>query len=399
MPEMSIGEIREHTKRYTKELIPNTLPNNIKIWREQLHKIPVKQLADELLIDRNFLTAVEAQDKNFSGKTTIRYIKHFSSKNKKKSHMNFYAMYDVQKKCICDTTDEKFYISDCVFTISMKEVHELYEKEKKKKKEDPSIDDLIEYISARNPVIEKHLAQKADELEAKFKEEDKDIIDTEKLSVEFNEYRVVKSKVEDGNMVLNLEAIFKKEFEVKDHEFDINFARDEDKELTKMMIHMGYGEEIAALEYDVDNEFISVVNGKVILSKEYKIPNGRDVSDFYLTDTLDINQKEGDVEIKRAADGTPKKVKFKAVRPSINNFKRYRTLNNKTIEEMATSVGLTYNGYLNLEMGAQKISTKIMWGTCKSLRIPLETILNIDEYYERYCRHTKIRKRSSHEEE
>lgn len=398
MPDITIGEIREHTKIYTKELIPSTLPNNIKIWREQLHKIPVKQLADELLIDRNFLTAVEAQDKNFSGKTTIRYIKHFSSKNKRKAHMNFYTMYDVQKKCICDTTDEKFYISDCVFTVSMKEVHELYEKEKKKKKDNPSIDDLIEYISARNPIIEKNLAKKADELEEKFKEEDKDTIDPEKLSVAFDEYRVVESNVENGNMVLKLEAIFKKEFGVKDHEFDINFARDEDKELTKMLIHMGFAEEIATLEYDVDDEFISVVNGKVILSKEYKIPLGRELSEFYLTDTLDIKKKEGDVEVKKAADGTPTSVKFKTIRPSINNFKKFRTLTNASIEGMATSVGLTYNGYLNLEMGAQKISTKIMWGICKRLRIPLETILNIDEYYERYCRHTKIRKRNTHEE-
>lgn len=387
MSNITVGEINEYTKKYSKTLVPNVLPNNIKIWRELMQNMSVKQLADDLMIDRNFLTAVEAQDKNFSGKTTVRYIKYFSDKIGHK--INFYTMYDVQKKCTCDTTDEKFYSSDCTLVISIDEVLVLYEQEKKTKKENPSIDDLIEYITTRNPVIEKHLRKKIVELTKYFKK------NSNFISVKFDEYEVKNTKVKDGKIVVDFIAIFKKEYELKNYEFDINFARDEEKELTRMMINMGYKDEIATLEYEVDDDYISVVNGKVILNKEYKIPNGKEVDDYYTTDTLDIKKRDGNVEVKKAEDGTPTSVKFKSVRPAINNFKKFRVLTGSSIAEMSAAVGLTYNGYINLELGNQKISSKIMWRICKNLRVPIEKIVNIDEYAERYCRHIKIQKKNA----
>ena len=106
---------------------------------------------------------------------------------------------------------------------------------------------------------------------------------------------------------------------------------------------------------------------------------------------FDVNDEDIDVKFDKES-GRPLSVKFRSVRHDVNNFKQYRILQRMSLKEMHTSVGLSYNGYINLELGNQKISSKIMWRVCKKLKVPLESIVNVDEYFERFCKHTKIEK-------
>lgn len=371
MPNIKLYELRELEIDTEKYLVPNVLPNNFKGYRE-IRKNTVRQLADDLLIDRNFLTAVEANDKNFSGKTSVRYLKHFN--------INFYTVYDIQGKKKCGTIKDVFYACEGVFSLPIADAREAY-LNKNKNNVTPSNEEVIKFISEKDATM-----QNAIKGELLSKEE--------KYLLE--EYKVKETKLEDEVIHFYLEVTAKREVEVKDFQFDINFARDEDRDLTNSLLRIGYKDTIATLEYDVDNDMVSVINNKVIFNKSYRIPKIENkIEDYYETSELNIKEKEAGVEVKYDDEGSPTTVKFRAVRPEINNFKKYRILDSKSIEQMHKAVGLSYNGYINLELGNQKISTKIMWRICKNLRVPLEAIVNIDEYFERFCQHQKIEKKSS----
>lgn len=373
MPKLELNELFEIGKDTNKVLVPNILPNNIKDYRE-LKKLSVRQLAEDLLIDRNFLTAVEANDKNFSGKSTIRYLKHFG--------ISYYYMYDVQGRRKCDTIDESVYNCRGSFSITLDEMIQAYNVDKKmirlgKNGKDLSIDEMIKYFTNNNIM-----------LTSIIKEEGK------KIGVVFTEYEVTNTKIDKQIIHIDLLIRFTKEFELKDHEFDINFAADEDRKVSDWLFHMGYPETLATLHFDVDNEYVSVINNKVILDKEYKIPKSeKNLTRYYMASEFDVN--DGDIDVKFDKDGLPLSVKFRSIRPEINNFKQFRILQRMSLKEMHSSVGLSYNGYINLELGNQKTSSKIMWRVCKKLKVPLESIVNVDEYFERFCKHTKIEKKSA----
>lgn len=371
MPNIKLYELRQLEVDTEKYLVPNVLPNNFKGYRE-IRKNTVRQLADDLLIDRNFLTAVEANDKNFSGKTSVRYLKHFN--------INFYTVYDIQGKKKCSTIKDIFYSCQGVYSLPIEDAREAY-LNKNKNNAAPSNQEVIKFISEKDATMQNSIKGELLSKEEKYLLE---------------EYKVKETKLEDEVIHFYLEVIAKREVEVKDYQFDINFARDEDRDLTNSLLRIGYKDTIATLEYDVDNDMVSVINNKVIFNKSYKIPKIENkIEDYYETSELNIKEKEAGVEVKYDSEGSPTTVKFRAVRPEINNFKKYRILDSKSIEQMHKDVGLSYNGYINLELGNQKISTKIMWRICKNLRVPLEAIVNIDEYFERFCQHQKIEKKGS----
>jgi transcriptional regulator with XRE-family HTH domain len=373
MPKLELNQLFEIAKDTNRVLVPNILPNNIKDYRE-LKKLSVRQLAEDLLIDRNFLTAVEANDKNFSGKSTIRYLKHFG--------ISYYYMYDVQGKRECDTIDECVYNCTGRFSITLDEIIQEYDIDKKmirtgKKGKDLSVEEMVKYFTKKNNMLTNII-----------KAEGKN------LGVVFREYEVTETKI--NNRIVNIDLLirFTKAFELKDQEFDINFAAHQEREVSDWLFHMGYPETIATLDFEVDNEYVSVINNKVILDKEYKIPKSeKNLENYYMASEFDINDRDIDVKIDKES-GRPMSVKFRSIRNEINNFKQFRTLQRMSLKEMHTSVGLSYNGYINLELGNQKISSKIMWRVCNKLKVPLEAIVNIDEYFERFCKHTKIEKKS-----
>lgn len=373
MSKIEFDELFEIGKDTNKILVPNILPNNIKDYRE-LKKLSVRQLAEDLLIDRNFLTAVEANDKNFSGKSTIRYLKHFG--------ISYYYMYDVQGKKKCDTIDESVYNCNGRFSITLDEMIQEYNIDKKmirvgKNGKDLSPEEMVKYFTNRNTMLSNIIK-----------------IEGKKLGVIFSEYEVTNTIINNQIVLIDLLIRFTKAFDLKEHEFDINFAAHEDRKVTDWLFHMGYPETLATLDFDVDNEYVSVINNKVILDKEYKIPKSeKNLDRYYMASEFDVNDEDIDVKFDKE-NGRPLSVKFRSVRNEINNFKQFRILQRMSLKEMHTSVGLSYNGYINLELGNQKISSKIMWRVCKKLKVPLESIVNVDEYFERFCKHTKIEKKS-----
>ncbi|MCD5414075.1 MAG: helix-turn-helix domain-containing protein [Clostridiales bacterium] len=78
--------------------------------------------------------------------------------------------------------------------------------------------------------------------------------------------------------------------------------------------------------------------------------------------------------------GKLKSLPLNIIKKKANNLKLLRELSKLSVVELAKSIGLSYSAYINLESGNQKISTKIMWRLVKKFKVPLELIINVDEY-------------------
>lgn len=349
---------------YEKVLVPYVLPNNLRVIRE-MRGCTVKDIANRILVDRNFLSAVEQEYKNFSGKTTITTIKDMD--------INFYRLYDVGEVRTCEVTDDFPSTINKTLEFDLESFLNSFENNKKKNKD-------IFYLDIGSKVLKDNVL---------FNKELDIIINKNKDLGDYFDFELIKKSKKDNKIILIIDCIFTKR-ESRNIDFDINFALNENIKLTDKLYSMGFSESIVTWEQLIDNDRIKISGNKLILDSPFKIPRSDDINDFHITNEIHLNN----VHIKEEKDGlrdniTFKYAKFKAIRPAINNLKLFRTLLNLSIEEMHNSLGLKYTAYLNLELGNQKMSSKTMWRLCYKFRIPIEVIVNIEEYHRRYCLYTK----------
>lgn len=257
-----------------KVLVPDVLPNNLRAIRE-LKGLSLKDLAEELLIDRNFLGTVEMWEKNFSGKTAIRTLKVLG--------VSFYQLYNIAGK-------RKLLVTK------------------------PDREDPVEV------------------------------------------------------------------------EFDINLSREEDIKTADILTREGFKDTVVTWEEEIDGKIVKISKDRVYLDKSYKIPVGDDMSDFEMVDFFSIEDKRKKFIYDKDDDINPVSVRFKAIRPALNNLEKIRKLLNISVEQISFSLDLAPNAYLQLEKGNQKASLKVMWKLVRFLKLPLELIINIDEYYEKFCK-------------
>ncbi len=348
--------------KFKKILVPDILPNNLRIIRD-MRGLSLKEVADALKIDRNFLSAVEVENKNFSGKTTIRALKFYD--------ISFYKMYDVKEKRVASVTD---YFDNIFRTTLSFDTYDLFNGNLKLSDEKQAqsiiniaLTEKLEQLKENNLIINSinNVAKK------------------NKVEGTYEEFNIIGSSYKDNKVYLDLEVTFK-EKRTEEREFDINFVRNENLQVSDMLRYRGFPEVIRVIEKDIDGETIKIDGNAVKLDKPYKLPKGDNIKKYTEKDTISLSDKNLKIKYDEVTN-EPVSIKFKAIKPEMNNLKAIRTLLNISIEEMHKSLGLTYNGYINLELGNQKISTKVMWRLVSKLNIPLELILNIDEYYEKYC--------------
>jgi len=161
--------------------------------------------------------------------------------------------------------------------------------------------------------------------------------------------------------------------------------------------YRGFAPTIDKEEVKIDGINTRIENDIIIFNKPYKFANSDDLKDGY-EELKEISVNDNRIIAEEKKDKIVS-VTFKTVSQAINNLKAIRTLINASIEDMHGALGLGYNGYINLELGNQKISSKIMWRLVNMLKVPLELIINIDKYYDKYCQHDKkIRKPRTEEE-
>lgn len=325
-------------------LVPSIIPNNLMIIRKCRRK-SIDEFADTLQIDKPFLNTVEKNVKNFSGKLTIKSLYLFK--------ITFNMLYDIKSRVILPV--ERPYSTTERFTISI-----------------PNTCNYTEEEILSNRKYEKEIL-----LTLKHKENlnESDII--------FNlEYNTV--TIKDCNVILDVVVDIKTK-QIYNEEFDINFTKNINWDLEEKLTNHGFfSDTISIIEREVDGINIKFDGDLIILDQNYKI-----FSDFDKTWNESNILNRFDVEVKevnkRAGKPPVHIVRFKALRPAINNMKYLRELLGYTPKEVAAALGIGLNSYTNLELGNQKLSTKLMWKLVKLYNVPLENIINIDEYYFRYC--------------
>lgn len=347
---------------FKKILVPDILPNNLRIIRD-MRGLALKDVANALKIDRNFLSAVEVNNKNFSGKTTIRALKYYG--------ISFYKMYDVKEKMNLEVTDYFNNIFRVTLAFHPEDLIErdlkLYDEKYKQNIINASLTEDLKQLKENNSIIANiyRVAQK------------------NKVKGEYVDFNLIDSLYKDEKLYLDLEVVFN-EKRTEKREFDINFVMNENLQLADKLREMGFREVIRVIERKIDGKSVKIEGNLIKLDQPYKFPKDDYGEKFTKKDTIKLSDR--DLKIKYDPyTKEPVSIKFRVLKPEMNNLKTIRSLLKIPIEEMHKSLGLTYNGYINLEVGNQKISTKVMWRLVKKLNLPLELIINIDEYYEKYC--------------
>lgn len=345
-----------------KILVPDILPNNLRNIRS-MREMQLKDVADALAIDRNFLSAVEVGNKNFSGKTTIRALKYYN--------ISFYKMYDVKESLILDTTD--LYDNTFRTTLSFDPQELLNINVKDYEKE--HIENIINVTISKdlNDLRENNL----------IINEINKVAKKNKVKGLYDSFEIVGVSYADEKLYLDLEVIYKeKRTEKITH--DIHFVENENIKLADMLRYKGFLEDIKSIEKQINGDTVRIDGNRVYLGDVYKLPVGDDINKFTESDYINLSDKDLKITYDEITK-EPVSVRFKVIKQDMTNLKAITTLTNISIDEMHKSLGLSYNGYMNLVLGNQKISTKIMWRLVKKLNLPLELILNIDEYYEKFC--------------
>lgn len=78
--------------------------------------------------------------------------------------------------------------------------------------------------------------------------------------------------------------------------------------------------------------------------------------------------------------------KKKFSKKSLYKFKEYREYKGYDKQYMADLIGLSVGTYNLLENAEQQISTRVMWRIENNLGIPVESIINIDAYYDKFVK-------------
>jgi transcriptional regulator with XRE-family HTH domain len=329
--------------------VPDVLPNNLRVIRE-MRGISLKDAAEGISVDRNFLSGVEQETKNFSGKTMIKTLMFYN--------INFYRMFDVQEKRSLDVTDDFPIIICKSLRLNKESLNTNFINIDEK-----FLSDNAFFVSLKEQIINE------------FKTKEKDL-----------EYKITDKRTVEECIEIDIEFSIAQQ-QKRTIEFDINFTANENSELVNLLNYKSFNDGIVTFSQLVDNKNVYIKDNFVYFDTEFKIPRANDINDYYVTNKLSLDE----VEIKDIKDYVREKtftyVRFKAIRQEINNLKFLRTITNTSIDELRKMLGLSYNIYLNLELGNQKLSTKTAWRLVSYFKVPLELIINIDEYYFRNCKY------------
>lgn len=314
--------------------VPDILPNNIRAIRLMRRK-NLKEVADDLMINPNFLGTVETQKNNLSGKSTIRFMKYFN--------VNFYQLYDIESKIVLPYTDESV-------------------------KKNINVDVILnaKALSSEPEVIEDEIL--------------KELLKNN-ISNQIYSYKILKKqKTSKPNYYLCTIEVELIEQIQKEMEFDINFFRDTDVELAKVLSNRGFKEQIETIQKD-SNEII-IKKDRIILDKPYKILSFNNK----FIEKAELNLNNDKIKLLKDEKGDIVSIEFMALEPEINCLKFIEKYKNLDPKKIHTALNLTYNGYTNLVNGNQKISTKVMWRMVKLFKVPLELMINIDKYNDKFCK-------------
>lgn len=324
---------------------PKILPNNLKNIR-LMRNLTLYEAAEGLGVHPFFLSSVENEKNNLSGKLTMAALNFYD--------VNFEQLYDVKKTLILDSVQETFDKVSVEIILSELEI-------------------LSDSIRVEEKILEELLKKNID--------------------AQIYSYDIVKKKktFKHGTFLckIDVDLIIQ---ETIQKEFDINFFKNSNIELTEILLERGFPQTHKNIK--LKKSKFKLYNDEIILDQEYKISVGNDyvvTNKIELNKMVAINNKEfasldGKIKITKNKEGEIETVNFISLEESMNNLKfieKYLEKNkNINIAKIPEYLGLSVPGYSNLVHGNQRISTKVMWRMVKLFEVPLELILNTKRYME-----------------
>lgn len=341
--------------------VPNIIPNRLEKIFPLLH-VSKSELSSDLDIQMPYLNSVFKNKATFSGKTTFKLLK--------KYNLSFKLVYYVEE---FDQELDNEHMFNLILVINTKDnkLEELSENEHIKL----IYDILKKYENDEKVVIlplivfSKILKEK-DKLNLKLTDEDvlnagqKNI----KLCLEsLNGSDINRDLITDNCYFFSakIKKIEKEKIKIKQENLDAN--------LTKLMFELPYRKVTSESILLSDAKFNS--NNELILDKENEVltHNG----------AMNINLVKPEDYIL-----TKSSVKYYLYKEDkvINKLKAYRLIKKLSADEMSEKLGITKETYRLIEQGRQMLSTHIMWRIETKLNVLLESILDIDSYYELFCK-------------
>lgn len=334
--------------------MPKILPNNLKLIKLN-YGISISDIANALNLNRNFVGNVVNEKVNFSGLSVIKFIKHFN--------VPFNLIYSVNKEVTFSQTIHLSYIS----IYQLEKEYPIHDEEKlnyaiinSSKFLDPENTNIIQFI------------KKIENNSINYNDEDRKSNNQNNL----NKYQEVVSSLTYDYDNYNYFAIAYEIVETVNSPKYINLQENIDIDLIRYL----ESKDFVSYKY----KSITIPKNKLLYNEEnksYKLPQTYELfinDEIVMSDTI----KESDCTLKRTG------ISINIVSDKVNEItklKHVRKYKNYSTKDMADKLLLCEDTYKAIEKGYQKMSAQIMWKIELEFGVFLNSVLNIEEYYKKYC--------------
>lgn len=344
---------------------PNIIPNRLEKIFPLLH-VSKSEISSDLDIQMSYLNSVFKNKATFSGKTTLKLLK--------KYNLSFKLVYYVEE---FEQALDKEHIFNLILVINTQDnkLEDLSEEDKKKEYVKLIYDIFKEYESDDNVfilplVVFSKILKEKDKLNLKLTNED--ILNAGQKNIKLcleslNSSDINRDLINDNCYFFSakIKRIEKEELPIKQESVDTK--------LTKLMFELPYKK----------------IKSESILMSDAKFNNN---NELILNEKKDILTSDGSKNIDLIKPGdyilTKSSVKYYVYTEDkvINKLKAYRLIKKLSADEMSEQLGITKETYRLVEQGRQMLSTHIMWRIETKLNVLLESVLDIDSYYEVFCK-------------
>ncbi|MVX63641.1 helix-turn-helix domain-containing protein [Clostridium chromiireducens] len=330
--------------------VPKILPNNLEPIKIN-YGISTLEIAKSLGLNRNFISNVIKEKANFSGISVIKLMKHFN--------IPFNLIYSVNRKVSYIENEFKRYI--CVFQLDKYESYE---------KSDLVMSAMRDIVSETYQTLIVKMIKDIKDNTISFSADDKsenfssDLLKYQEvvsnLNYDFHNYKYVAVAYE----ILNDMSVSKY----------INLQENIDTDLIRYLDNKSF----------TTNKFKTIsIRKKDIIEKNdyYKLPQEYSIlidGEIVICDKI----KKSDCIVKRNS------IEFNVLSEIIVNLTKLnylREYKSYSTKDMANKLGVSEDTYIAIEKGYQKLSAQTMWKIELEFGVLLHSVLNIDEYYKKYC--------------
>ncbi|HBJ2623123.1 helix-turn-helix transcriptional regulator [Clostridium botulinum] len=335
--------------------IPKILPNNLNLIKMNFG-ISTSDIANALGLNKNFVGNVVNEKANFSGLSVIKFIKHFN--------IPFNLIYSINKEVSLMENIHSYNI--CIFQIDKN--YPINSEEKI----NGHILEMCDFLLPQNTNIIKFI-KKIENNCIEYTDKDKSENYRANL-IKYNEFiQNLTYDYDNYNYFCMAYEIVRDDIPVKRY---IDLQKNIDIDLIRYLQSKNF------LDYKF--KLVTLSNKKLLYNEEdnsYILPENYS---FLINNEIITSNK---IE-KCNCTINKNTISFTAVVEKINlinNLRFIREYKNYSKEYMAEKLHLSEETYNAIEKGYQKMSAQTMWKIELEFGVLLDSVINIEEYYKKYC--------------